>query len=70
MIIKKAMEYYDVLKLKADWGNKPCNHPHFEKMYYAGAFLITYCCTQCGREFTIARKLEIEESVARENQNN
>lgn len=52
------MEYYRSLKLREEWGNKSCDHPHFEKLYYAGAFLIVYACTQCGREFTIAQKLE------------
>ena len=56
------MEYYDVQKLKQSWGKKPCDHPAFEKIYYAGAFLTVYCCTQCGDEFTIARKLETDQS--------
>jgi hypothetical protein len=56
------MEYYQSLKMKEEWGKKLCDHPHFEKIYYAGAFLIVYGCTQCGEEFTIARKLEIEEA--------
>jgi hypothetical protein len=56
------MEYFNSLKLKEDWGKKPCDHPQFEKIYYAGAFLIVYACTQCGQELTIAQKLEIEET--------
>lgn len=56
------MEYFHSLKLREEWGKKPCDHPHFEKIYYAGAFLIVYACTQCGEEFTIARKLEIKEA--------
>ena len=55
------MEYYTALKLKESWGNKPCNHPAFEKVYYTGAFLINFACTACGREFTIAQKLSIDE---------
>jgi len=55
------MEYNTVQKLKEEWGNKPCDHPRFEKVYYTGAFLINYACTQCGADFTIAQKLEIEE---------
>ena len=54
------MEYNKALELKEKWGNKTCDHPHFEKVYYTGAFLITYACTQCGADFTIAQKLEIE----------
>jgi hydrogenase maturation factor HypF (carbamoyltransferase family) len=55
------MEYYRALKLKEEWGNKSCNHPGFEKVYYTGAFLINYSCTQCGADFTIAQKLEFDE---------
>jgi hypothetical protein len=56
------MEYYDVQKLMKAWGDKPCDHPAFEKIYYAGAFLTVYCCRQCGKEFTIAQKLEITDT--------
>jgi len=52
------MEYFETQKLKDEWGNTPCHHPHLEKVYYVGAFLINYACTQCGKEFTIARKME------------
>jgi hypothetical protein len=54
------MEYYAAQKVKDSWGNEPCDHPHIEKEYYAGAFLINFVCTQCGKEFTIARKFEID----------
>jgi hypothetical protein len=56
------MEYYYALKLKESWGEKPCDHPHLEKEYYAGAFLINYICSQCGKEFTIAQKLEMDQA--------
>jgi hypothetical protein len=52
------MEYYDVLKLRESWGDKPCDHAHLEKLYYTGAFLTVYVCRQCGAEFSIAEKLE------------
>jgi hypothetical protein len=55
------MEYYDALKVKDAWGDKPCIHPHLEKEYYTGAFLTNYVCVQCGKEFTIAQKLEMDE---------
>jgi hypothetical protein len=55
------MEYYASLKLKDEWGNKPCDHPKLEKVYYTGAFQINYACTHCGKEFTIAQKLEMDE---------
>jgi hypothetical protein len=56
------MEYAKSQKLKEDWGNKLCDHPRFEKVYYTGAFLLNYSCTTCGADFTIAQKLEIEEA--------
>lgn len=54
------MEYNDAQKVRDAWGNKPCNHPHFEKEYYVGACLINWVCTQCGKQFTIAQKLELD----------
>ncbi len=55
------MEYNTLQNLKDTWGKKPCQHPHLEKVFYTGAFLITYACTQCGAEFTIAQKMEMDE---------
>lgn len=54
------MEFLDAQKLKEEWGDKPCEHLHLEKMYYVGAFLTVYGCKQCGAEFTIAQKLEMD----------
>ncbi|HAM10892.1 MAG: hypothetical protein A2X05_18870 [Bacteroidetes bacterium GWE2_41_25] len=55
------MEYYIAQIIKDTWGNKPCDHPHIEREYYSGAFLTNYVCVLCGKEFTIAQKLEIDE---------
>lgn len=55
------MEYYATQKIREEWGDKPCDHPRLEKMYYSGAFLISYVCVRCGREFTIAQKMDIYE---------
>ncbi len=55
------MEFNQSLKLKEQWGNKPCDHPHVEKVYYAGAFILNYSCTMCGTDFTVAAKLELEQ---------
>jgi hypothetical protein len=52
------MEYYKALKLREEWGDKPCDHPKLEKVYFTGAFLLNYACMQCGAEFTVAQKLE------------
>lgn len=60
------MEYYESLKIREKWGNKPCDHEHLEKLYYAGAFLTVYACSNCAMEFTIAQKLEMDENKKRE----
>jgi hypothetical protein len=57
------MEYYAAQKVKETWGKKLCNHQHLEKEYYVGAFLINYVCTQCGKEFTVAQKMEMDEAA-------
>jgi hypothetical protein len=54
------MEYYEAQKLKELWGKRPCDHPCLEKLYYTGAFLINYSCTQCGADFSIFQKLEMD----------
>jgi|WetSurMetagenome_2_1015567.scaffolds.fasta_scaffold197186_2 hypothetical protein len=56
------MEYNDVQLLKNEWGNKFCNHPKFEKEYYNGAFLTSYVCNICGKEFSVYEKMELEAS--------
>jgi hypothetical protein len=55
------MEYQAVQKQKEAWENKPCDHPHLEKEYYSGCFLINYVCTQCGKEFSIPEKLDMDQ---------
>jgi hypothetical protein len=55
------MEYSNALILKDLWGKRKCDHPNLEKLYYAGAFLVSYVCTQCGDEFTISQKLQLDE---------
>ena len=62
------MEYYAAQKVKESWGDKPCDHPSLEKEYYVGAFLINYVCTQCGREFSIADKLQMDEAAKNQNE--
>lgn len=56
-------------KLREEWGNKPCNHPSFEKetqgapisgLGYVESKTGDYICTQCGEVFTKAEKEEIE----------
>ena len=60
------MEYYATLKLREVWGKQSCVHPRLEKVFYSGAFLINYACTECGAEFTIAQKMELSETRRQE----
>jgi hypothetical protein len=55
------MEYSISMKLKESWGEKTCDHPRLEKVYYVGAFLINYSCTTCGADFTVSQKLEMDQ---------
>lgn len=55
------MEYFAAQAIRDSWGNKPCDHPRLERAHYAGAFLISYFCVQCGAEFTIAQKMEMDQ---------
>lgn len=52
------MEFYEAVKIREKWGDRPCEHNHLEKLYYAGAFLTVYACSECAKEFSIAEKLE------------
>jgi transposase-like protein len=54
------MEYNTAIRIREEWGTKPCTHPRLERLYYAGAFLVSYVCTKCGNEFTIAQKMEMD----------
>lgn len=57
---RKAMQYEKALKLKEEWGDKPCTHPSFQKEYYQSSQTGDYVCTQCGETFTLQEKIEIE----------
>lgn len=52
------MEYFTAKKIREEWGNKPCDHPKFEKEYYADTHTMDYVCKQCGAEFTILEMFE------------
>lgn len=47
-------------ELRESWGDKPCDHPSFEKEYYLGAQSGDYVCVQCGECFTRSEKESIE----------
>jgi hypothetical protein len=64
------MEYNEAQKLKILWGKTFCAHPRLEKLYYAGAYLVNYTCINCGMDFTIAQKMEIDVTSKKQNENN
>lgn len=47
-------------RLRASWGDRPCNHPSFDKEYMLSAQTGDYICEQCGREFTRDEMLRAE----------
>jgi len=56
------MEYFVAKKLREEWGEKPCDHPKFEKEYYADTHTLDYVCKQCGAEFNILDMFEAKEN--------
>ena len=46
--------------IRQEWGDKPCDHPDFDKEYMLGAQTGDYICTQCGRCFMREEKEAIE----------
>lgn len=60
--------------LREIWGNKPCDHPSFEKeiqgapisgLGYVERKTGDYICIQCGETFTKVEKDEIEANRAK-----
>lgn len=39
-------------ELRAQWGNKPCEHPSIEEEYHSGRNTGDYVCTKCGLSAT------------------
>lgn len=54
------MQLDDAIALRAQWGDKPCDHPSVEKEYSIGGFSGEHVCSQCGKEFTTAERQLIE----------
>jgi hypothetical protein len=44
------MQATKAAQLRKDWGNKPCDHPSFDNLYYLGAQDTDLVCEQCGDE--------------------
>lgn len=46
------MEMKKAQGLRTAWGNKPCDHPHYDRENYLGADTGDKVCTQCGQELS------------------
>ena len=45
--------------LRAEWGDRPCDHPSLAKEYAEGKRTGDYVCTQCGARVTFRERAEI-----------
>ena len=50
--------------LRREWGDKPCDHPTFDKEYYLSMQTGDYVCEQCGRSFFKSEVQAIREERA------
>ena len=46
------MQLLESLRLRREWGDKPCEHPHIEKEYNIDISTGDEVCTTCGRAIT------------------
>lgn len=46
------MQLSESLRLRKEWGDKLCDHPHTEKEYDLGGDTGDKVCTTCGRAVT------------------
>jgi transposase-like protein len=54
------MQLQEAKKLRDQWRDAPCNHPHFAKEYDGSSNTGDYVCTQCGKTFTEKQKENFE----------
>ena len=57
------MQFEKAKQLRDDLGDKPCEHPDFEKEYYLGAHTGDYVCVQCGNCLTDEEKQAIRNKL-------
>jgi hypothetical protein len=62
------MQLDDAVALKKAWGNKPCDHPDYEKEYFNGTSTGDYVCTTCGRAVWGRPEKEDEEEKKNDSQ--
>lgn len=55
------MQAKKAANLRRAWGEKPCEHPAFEKEYILGSQTGDYICTHCGECFSPADRAALDE---------
>jgi hypothetical protein len=64
------MQMTKVRELRKEWGNKPCDHPDYDREYYLGSHTGDYVCTTCGRvmddDVVAERQKEAEKKMREE----
>jgi hypothetical protein len=58
----KHVQMKEVIKLRKAWGDKPCDHPNFEKEYDLGAQTGDYVCTTCGYAIWAENRSQLEKN--------
>ncbi len=53
------MQLKRATQLAEAWGDAPCDHPAFAKLYDMGVQTGKYVCTQCGAVFSWREKAEL-----------
>lgn len=54
------MQMKKAIAVRAEWGDKPCDHPRLSKAYDLGKQTGGYLCDQCGRSITRREREEIK----------
>ena len=56
------MQFDKALQLRTAWGEKPCEHIHFEPEYFLDSPTGEYACLACGHTFSMSEKGGIEDA--------
>lgn len=56
------MQHEEGMRLRKQWGSKPCNHPDIASEFYLGTRTGEYLCTTCGKEFSSRAEWEKEQN--------
>lgn len=53
------MQRKRAVALRAEWGDRPCDHPTLAKEYDEGVRTGNYLCTQCGATISFPQRAEL-----------